>query len=210
MKNLSKFFIPAVYVGIICVMVLSVMLVVSGIKSFLNEEDNYKYTLDDVFEEDILPVVKTNSDLIIKPYVSDKVKIGKNYYDYESTKDKQESSLIMYKNTYMKNKGIDYVSDEDFDVVSILDGEVISIEDNEVYGKVLTIKHNDNLQSVYCNIKDVLVSVGYKTSQGEIIASSSGSELDKKNKSLLHFEVINNGKQINPEKVYSLNVSELK
>lgn len=209
MKNFTKFLIPMIYIGVVCVMVVSVMLVISGIKSFLNENDNYNYTLDSVFDEDVLPVIKTNSDNMVRPYLSETVTIGKDYYDYESDKSKQESSLILYENTYIKNKGIDYVSNEDFDVVSVLDGEVISIEDNEVYGKVLTIKHSDNLITIYSNIKDILVTVGCKTSQGEIIATSASSKLDKNNKSMLHFEVVNKNIQVNPERVYSLNISEL-
>ena len=38
--------------------------------------------------------------------------------------------------------------------------------------RVNSIKHNDNLISVYSNVTNINVSVGYKVSQGEIIASS--------------------------------------
>ena len=209
MKGISKFFIPIIYVGIISVMVLCVMLVVSGIKVFLSEEGNYKYTLDNVFDSDVLPVIKTSTDVIVKPYVSDKVKIDKNFYNYESDKSKQESSIIFYKNSYMQNKGIDYVSDEEFEIISVLDCEVISIEYNEVYCKVLTIKHNDNLVSVYSNIKDILVSVGYKASESEIIASSMNSKFDNSGKSMLHFELYYKGKAVDPEAFYNKNISEL-
>ena len=51
------------------------------------------------------------------------------------------------------------------------------IKDGELYGKVITIKHNDNLYSVYSNISNVLISVGYRVSQGEIIGTSSDSKL---------------------------------
>ena len=97
-----------------------------------------------------------------------------------------------------------------FDVVSILDGEVISIEDNEIYGKVVKIKHNDNLISVYSNVKDVLVNVGYKVSQGEMIATSDKYKLDTNVNSLLHFEVYYKEKAIDPESMYTLSVSDLK
>ena len=90
-----------------------------------------------------------------------------------------------------------------------IDGEVIKIEDSNIYGKVLTIKHNNNLVSVYSNIKDILVSVGYKVTTGEIIASSNKSIYENNNKSLLHFEMYYNDKTINPESVYTLSVSEL-
>ena len=209
MRKYSKIFIPAIYLGVVIVMVLSVMMVISGIKKFVTEKPNYDYTLDDFFQSDISPVMKTEPGKVIRPYLSDKVKVGKYFYDYESTSEKQEDSIIVYQNTYMQNSGVDYVNDESFEVLSVLDGEVIAIEDNEVYGKLITIKHNDNLKTVYGNVTDVLVNVGYKVSQGEIIANSKESDLDNSEKSMLHFEVYYKGSPIDPENLYTLKVSEL-
>ena len=107
----------------------------------------------------------------------------------------------------MQNTGVDYVDDEEFEIVSILDGEIIGIEDNEIYGKIITVKHGDNLITRYCNVNNVLVSVGYKVSQGEIIASSNSSVFD--NNEMLHFEVIYKGNIIDPENLYSIKISEL-
>ena len=209
MKKYSKFFIPTIYISIILVMVMCVLLVIGGIKAFLSEKPDYEFTLDDVFDGDVLPVIKTESNNIVKPYISDGVKIVRYFYDYKNDKDKQESSIIVFKNTYIQNQGVDYISEEDFDVVSVFDGEVVSIEDNEVYGKVIRIKHNDNLESIYCNVKDILISVGYKTSQGELIAKSNKSNIDKNDKFMLHFEIEYKGEKINPEELYSVNLSEL-
>ena len=209
MKKYSKFFIPTIYISIILVMVMCVLLVIGGIKAFLSEKPDYEFTLDDVFDGDVLPVIKTESNNIVKPYISDGVKIVRYFYDYKNDKDKQESSIIVFKNTYIQNQGVDYISEEDFDVVSVFDGEVVSIEDNEVYGKVIRIKHNDNLESIYCNVKDILISVGYKTSQGELIAKSNSSNIDKNDKFMLHFEIEYKGEKINPEELYSVNLSEL-
>ena len=205
---MKKMLIPTIYVAIICTMIACVLLVIGGIKAFLSENPKYEYTLDDVFDGDVLPVVKNGSTEIIKPYLSNKVKIGKYFYDYKADKNKQESSIILYENTYIQNQGVDYVSEEDFDVVSVFDGEVVNIEDSEIYGKVLTIKHNDNLETIYYNIKDILVAVGYKASLGEIIAISNKSKIDSKDKSLLHFEVKYKGEMIDPESIYSKNISE--
>ena len=211
MGKVSKFLLPTIYIGIIGVMVMSVVLVLSGIQSFLNESPLYQYTLDGVFSENIVPVVKeqNNVENVIRPYLSDKVKVGRYFYDYESDNTKQEQSLILYGDTYMQNNGVDYVSNDKFDVVSILKGEVISIEDSEIYGKILKIKHNDNLISVYSNIKDVLVSVGYTASQGEIIASSDKSKIDNGDNSMLHFEIYYKGNAVDPESLYTMSVSEL-
>ena len=208
MKNKSLLFIGTIYFCIVGVMVLSVLLIIYGIKSFVNEKPEINYALDDVFS-DISPVMKTQTDSIIRPYLSDKVKVGKYFYDFKANKEKQEESIINYKNTYIQNSGVDYVSDEDFDVVSIMDGEVIGIEENEIYGKIVTIKNNNNLKTIYSNLDDVIVNVGYKVSQGEIIASSSESKIEDNKKSTLHFEVYYKGEVIDPEKLYTLTVSEL-
>lgn len=210
MKKYSKIIIPSIYVGVIGVMVVSCLLVVSGVKNFLNERKDYDYTLDKVFIKDTIPVSKNENNMIIKPYTNDKVKVYSYFYDFEGDTKKQLDSLIYYENTYMQNNGVDYSNDEEFDVVSILDGEIISIEDNAIYGKVVTIKHNDNLKSVYSNVKNVLVNVGYKISQGEIFASSDTYKVDTKVKSLLHFEVYYKDNAIDPENLYTMSVSDLK
>lgn len=210
MKKYSKIIVPSIYVGVIGVMVVSCLLVVSGVKNFISERKDYDYTLDKVFVKDTIPVSKNESNMIIKPYTNDKVKVYSYFYDFEGDTKKQLDSLIYYENTYMQNNGVDYSNEEDFDVVSILDGEVISIEDNAIYGKVVTIKHNDNLKSVYSNVKDVLVNVGYKISQGEIFASTTSYKVDTSVKSLLHFEVYYKDNAIDPENLYTMSVSDLK
>ena len=209
MNKALKVLLPTFYIGIIGVMVLIVSLTISGIKSYLREEVKYDFAIDNMFESDTIPVSKTGSDFIVKPYISEDVKISKNYYDYKSDNINQENSIIYYKGTYFQNNGIDYECDEEFDIVSILDGEVISIEENDIYGTILKIKHNDNLVSIYSNIKDVLVSVGYKLTTGEIIAKSNKSIYENDNKSLLHFEIIYKEENINPESFYTLSVNEL-
>ena len=208
MKKKTKIFIGTIYLSVFLITMLSVLLVISGIKSFNSDKPDIDYTLDDVFS-DISPVMKTQTDSIIRPYLSDSVKIGKYFYDYKANKEDQEKSIIYYKNTYIQNSGVDYVSNEDFDVVSILDGEVIGIEENEIYGKVVTIKHNDNLKTIYSNMNDVTINVGYKVSQGEIIGTSMESRIDNDKKSTLHFEVYYKNNVIDPEKLYTLSVSEL-
>ena len=209
MGKYTKYLMSTLYLGVIAVMIFSVVLIISGIKTYITDSNN-KFTLDKVFEGEVLPVTKIESNIIVKPFISEKVKVGKYFYDYEDESKKQAESLIYYENTYMQNNGVDYISDEDFEIVSVLDGEVISVEENDVYGKVITIKHNYNLNTVYSNVKDVLVNVGYKTSQGEIIATSDTSRLEESKKPTLHFEVYYKGNTIDPEEMYTLKVSDLK
>lgn len=208
MNKYSKILLPTFYIGVIAVMVLCATLVVSGVKTYLTNREEMKFTIDNVFDEDTTPVVKTETDTIVKPYIAESVKVGRYFYDFESDEKKQENSLILYEDTYMQNNGVDYVDSKNFDVVAILDGEVISIEDSEVYGKVVTIKHNDNLKSVYSNVDGVLVSVGYKVHQGEIFAMSAKPKLKSDYESMLHFEVFYKESAIDPENMYTLSVSD--
>ena len=208
MKKYSKIIIPSIYVGVIGVMVVSCLLVVSGVKNFLNERKDYDYTLDKVFIKDTIPVSKNKNNMIIKPYTNDKVKVYSYFYDFEGDTKKQLNSLIYYENTYMQNNGVDYVCSDEFDVVSVLAGEIISIEDNDVYGKVVTIKHNENLTSIYSNIKSITAKVGYKISQGEILGVSNKSSLESSDKNMLHFEVYYKGNPIDPENLYTMSVSD--
>ena len=208
MNKYSKILLPTFYIGIIAVMVLCATLVVSGVKTYLTNREEIKFTVDNVFDEDTTPVVKTETNTIVKPYIAESVKVGRYFYDFESDEKKQEKSLILYEDTYMQNNGVDYVDSKNFDVVAILDGEVISIEDSEVYGKVVTIKHNDNLKSVYSNVDGVLVTVGYKVHQGEIFAMSAKPKLQSDYKSMLHFEVFYKESAIDPENMYTLSVSD--
>lgn len=208
MGKYYKVLLPTFYVGIIAVMVVCVLLVITGIKNYVGESNKTKFTLDSVFEDTVEPVNKTETNTIIKPFTSDKVTVGRTFYDYKSEAKKQESSLIVYENTYMQNNGVDYVCSDEFDVVSVLAGEIVSIEDNDVYGKVVTIKHNENLTSVYSNIKNITAKVGYKISQGEILGVSNKSSLESSDKNMLHFEVYYKGNSIDPENLYTMSVSD--
>ena len=203
---MKKVLLPLLYFGIVGVMAICFILIISGIQGYATETPTYKYTVDNIFISDIMNVASEVNDNFVRPYVSDKVTIKRYFYNKEDDKSKQEQSLILYENTYIQNKGVDYTSEEAFDIVSICDGEVVNIEDSELYNKIVTIKLNDNFEVKYYNLSNVLVSVGSKVSQGEIIAVSSPSEFDK-DSSLLHFEIIYQGKYINPEETYNLNIS---
>jgi len=211
-KNHHKFIVPTVYVTVVATLIVGVYLIISGINNFINDNIYYKYTLDNVFDNTVPVMGETEGNKnvsIIRPYISESIKIGRYFYDFEADVEGQESSIVYYENTYMQNSGVDYVSDEAFDVVSVLDGEVLSVEENDVYGNIVTIKHNDNLITVYSSLTDVLVNKGYKVAQGEIIAMSSQSILND-NKSTLHFEVYYKNEVIDPENLYSLTLDNIR
>ena len=207
MTKVKKMIIPSIYVFAVILIIASILLVISSINKYLTIPKDYNYAVETQFEN-ILPVVETQTT-IIKPYLSEDVKIGKYFYDFEADEESQENSLIFYENTYMQNSGVDYISETAFDIVSVLDGEVISIETDPTLGNIVKIKHDKNIITVYQGIDNVSLKEGDLINQGTIIGTSGTSKINTNYTTSLHFEVYYNGELIDPENFYSLNIEDL-
>ena len=207
MTKVKKMIIPSIYVFAVILIIVSILLVISSINKYLTIPKDYNYAVETQFEN-ILPVVETQTT-IIKPYLSEDVKIGKYFYDFEADEESQENSLIFYENTYMQNSGVDYISETAFDVVSVLDGEVISIETDPTLGNIVKVKHDKNIITVYQGIDNVSLKEGDLINQGTIIGTSGTSKINTNYTTSLHFEVYYNGELIDPENFFSLNIEDL-
>ena len=207
MTKVKKMIIPSIYVFAVILIIASILLVISSINKYLTIPKDYNYAVETQFEN-ILPVVETQTT-IIKPYLSEDVKIGKYFYDFEADEESQENSLIFYENTYMQNSGVDYISETAFDVVSVLDGEVISIETDPTLGNIVKVKHDKNIITVYQGIDNVSLKEGDLINQGTIIGTSGTSKINTNYTTSLHFEVYYSGELIDPENFYSLNIEDL-
>ena len=210
-RKLKPFVIPSLYTLAIILFVFSIYFFQNTIKGvFLSNDDvNTEYVDDDILEdEQYIPVVNTKIE-IIKPFINDKVTIAKSYYDYKAEADSQKNSIIYYENIYMQNSGVDYKLEEIFDVVSVLDGKVISVEDNDMMGTTVQIKHDNNLISVYQSLSNVKVKVDDTVIQGQVIAQSGESNINKDLGNHLHFELYHNGNIVNPEEYYNKSIEEL-
>lgn len=160
--------------------------------------DNYEY----------VPVINVK-ETIIKPFTNDDVSVYRNYYDYNGEVDKQQNSIIFYENTYMQNSGIDYYSNSEFDVISILPGDVIDIKNDNIVGTTVTIRHTNELISVYQSLGEVNVKVDDSVVQGQIIAKSGKSNLNLEKDNNLHFELYYKGEIVNPNDYYDKNLTDL-
>ena len=210
-RKLKPFVIPSLYTLAIILFVFSIYFFQNTIKGvFLSNDDvNTEYVDDDIVEdEQYIPVVNTKIE-IIKPFINDKVTISKSYYDYKAEADSQKNSIIYYENIYMQNSGVDYKAEELFDIVSVLDGKVISVEDNDMMGTTVQIKHDNNLISVYQSLSNVKVKVDDTIIQGQVIAQSGESNINKDLGNHLHFELYHNGNIVNPEEYYNKSIEEL-
>ena len=206
MKNklkLKSYVLPTLYV-LLFIATFYITLVVSNSlsKSIIKDEsDDTNYVNESIIEED-RPVINedesTNTNKIIKPYTNNQVSIGKYFYDYKASDDKQKNSIIYHDNTYMQNSGVDYILEEAFDVVSVMDGVVSLVKEDDLLGKIVEIKHDNNYVSVYQSLSSINVAKGDKVSQGDVIGKSGTNELDKDMGNHLHFELYVNGGVVDP------------
>ena len=180
-------------------------------KSFFEqslEQPDYDYVSQTIFEDDI-PVVNT-TPTIIRPYTDKNVKIVKDFYDYRADEEKQQNSIIYYESTYLQNSGVSYGGvEEAFDVVAILDGTVTSVKEDNTLGKIVEVRHSNDMVSVYQSLSEVTVKENDEIKQGTIIGKSGSSNISKELNNHLHFELIIKGQIVNPENYYDKKVDEL-
>lgn len=207
-RKLKPFVMPMIY-GIACAAIVMSLVLLDKTQSqaVMKDDSDYIYVNSSIFTSDI-PVVQEDT-IIVKPYTSDKVQIIKKFYDVEGTDEEKKNAIIYYKDTYMQNSGILYKSSESFDIVSVLDGTVVDVKKDDVLGNVVEIKHTNNLISTYEGLSTVNVKKDQLIKQGDVLGKSGKLEIGETIENGLLFELIYNGKLVNPEKYFDKKVNEL-
>lgn len=203
--KLKKFVIP-----IFSFILLFVFTVVVFLNNSNNKYDNMKNInyVSDVDIADNVPVVSIDKTFI-KPYELENVKIGKYFYNYKESSDSQQNSIIFYDNSYIQNSGVDYIYDKTFDVIASYDGTVLKVEENDLVGKIVEIKHDNNIITVYQSLSDIQVKEGDIVSQGDVIASSGKSKINSELGNHIHFEIYIGGEVVDPLNCFGKKISEL-
>lgn len=96
------------------------------------------------------------------------------------------------------HKGIDWATPQGTTVAASCGGVVSKAGWGSGYGYVVYIDHPDGRQTRYGHLSKITVSVGQKVSQGQKIALSGNTGVSTGPH--LHFEILINGKQVDPEK----------
>lgn len=205
-RRLKKTVVYALY-ALAFITVMGTVYLLDMISSPTRLDDNTTYVNDVIIENDI-PVVSVSNNMV-RPYTASNVSIGKSFYNYLDNEENQKNSLIYYDGTYIPNSGVDYKSDETFDVVSVFDGTVSKVTENNLLGKIIEVTHSNNVISVYQSLSEVQVKEGDSILQGQVIGKSGESNISKDLGNHLHFEIIINGKNINPENCYDKKIDEL-
>lgn len=94
--------------------------------------------------------------------------------------------------------GVDFAGKRGSDILAVADGLVIASDSRSGYGRTVEIRHANGLVTRYAHNQKLLVEVGDLVKRGDVIAKlgSSGRSTGPH----LHFEVLEEGKQINPTK----------
>ena len=104
-------------------------------------------------------------------------------------------------NKYSLHTGFDIAAPENTRIYSAYSGIVEKSEYHEINGNYIVIKHSDTLKTTYNHCNKLLVKEGETVRKGDVIALVGQTGYATGNH--LHFEVLLNGKYINPLYVLS-------
>ena len=194
-KKIRLKIVPVMFIALVLIPAIIATIVLNV--NMQEEPTNPDYINEEVIEE-IIPVINTTRK-IIRPYQDKGVKILKSYYDYKSDENLQKNSIIVHDNNYIQNNGIDYGASNEFEIISILEGTVISVKEDDSLKGTVEIKHENGYISIYQSLKDIKVKKDQVINQGQTIGTATTNELDKDLGNHLHFELLVNGQNVNPE-----------
>lgn len=112
---------------------------------------------------------------------------------------------VVYNQTlglYSGHKAIDFSAPEGSVVFACYDGVIENITTSKLEGTTLTLDHGNGLKTVYNNIEvNEELSIGDSVKKGsELGKVSNNNRTEYKDGAHLHFEVIENGSKIDPNK----------
>ena len=211
MKRSAKYYLlSGILVAVLGVALLISYAITNVLTENRKEKEDLTYVSNEILTDNVIPTLKEESEEtkrsnIMRPYTDSSVEIGKSYYDSKAESNNQEESIIYYKDTYIQNTGVDYISKKVFDIVTIAEGKVISITQDDIVGTTIKIEHDNNLISVYQSVKDVEVKEEDEVTQGQIIAKSGTNSISSDLGNHLHFELYNQNILVNPEDFFQNN-----
>ena len=177
------------------------------IKNSFKEDKKLKLVNSPILDT-VIPVSLVSNG-IIRPYNDSNVRVLNSFYDYKAPSDSQINSIIYYDNTYMQDTGNIYSSENKFDVLAIADGEVLKVEDSPLSGKIVTIKHENDVISIYQFLEDVLLTPNKIIKQGDKVGTSGTSNIIDNTKNQLYFELLVRGTFVDAEDCYGKSINEL-
>lgn len=157
---------------------------------------------NDVKNPDIDPVIKPDDEPVIKV-----IRFIMPVNDTTAIEKYSESMVFNATlNRFSAHTATDFYAAEGSPVMAVYDGTVEKVENDVLKGVTVTIDHGDGLKTVYNSLADAdEIVAGATVKQGDVIGHvSSTNRQESKNGAHLHFEVYENGKNIDPVKYLAI------
>jgi len=184
-----------------------------------NSDNDIVYTTEDgttVVNKTTDPEIAALLQEVIKsPLEGEEVTVAKSYYDQTADTTTQVNSLFYYKvgeTMYShESKGISLkdTNNETVNVVAALSGKVASVKDEILKGTVVTIEHENGVETVYTGVYNVNVEAGDEVEQGTVLGKTGLSQLEPDSGNVIHFEVLKDDVKVNPETVIDKKLGDL-
>ena len=149
-----------------------------------------------------MPSAGTNDQLPVETVTPTAIVFSSPIEGASITKEFANDKLVEDKTSgyWQTHEGIDISAKEGTSVLAVFDGVVLSVEETMMEGTVVTISHSDSLKSIYKCLSDnnIQVKKGDTVKKGEKIGEVGQSLKEKADGAHLHFEVVENDKNIDP------------
>lgn len=160
----------------------------------------------------VVPPVDEKVEEIIRPYTVD-CEVTHYFYDEKDDASIREKAIVSVpgaNRTYMLSEGCDYTySNNTFDVIAVVSGTITDKMTDKTYGNIVVLTHENGTKFIYSSLGDVVVNKGAIVSQGTKIATSGTSVYTDSIGNSLHFEIVKDDVNLNPEKLYSTSIENL-
>ena len=95
------------------------------------------------------------------------------------------------------HKGMDFAAKKGTGIAAAAEGKVVLVKNSPSYGKYIKVDHGKGLVTLYAHCNSIIKKEGDMVRKGETIATVGNT--GQSTGYHLHFEVILNGKNLNPE-----------
>lgn len=194
----KPWFWPTIYGGIAVVLIGLIFTY-----SALTREDENE-TVNEPTVQDESPVIETNARTETLKYPFDEsqlenVKVLQDFYDMNADAKTRENALLVFDQTFSTSSGLSIsINNEPFEVLAAMSGEVKEVKLDSFTGNKIIIAHPNGMETHYSSVSDILVKEGDLVEQGQPIATTIENEWNPTAGIHLHFEVLEDGKHVNP------------
>lgn len=158
------------------------------------------------------PPVVEKVEEIIRPY-NVECEISNYFYDEDDEDSIKEKSIVIVpgaSRTYMLSEGCDYTyKNNNFDVIAVVSGRIVEKLNDETYGNLVILEHENGTKFIYSSLSSISVNKDDVVIQGDKIGVSGTSLYTESIGNSLHFEVVKDDKNLNPEKIYTKSIENL-